>query len=77
MRERAKSGALQVRAISGLHVVTLAWDFLPGRDTKRDGLMGFALERAELTTEAAQGKQGFRGCAESRCRHRHPLRQVY
>jgi phosphatidylserine/phosphatidylglycerophosphate/cardiolipin synthase-like enzyme len=39
---------LDVRAIGGLHVVTLAWDFAEGQAPKLDGLMGFAIERAEL-----------------------------
>jgi phosphatidylserine/phosphatidylglycerophosphate/cardiolipin synthase-like enzyme len=37
-----------VRAISGLHVVTLAWDFVQGQEAKREGLLGFAIERSEL-----------------------------
>ncbi len=39
---------LTLRAIGGLHVVTLAWDFAVGQEHKRDGLLGFAVERAEL-----------------------------
>lgn len=61
MRASAKSGALQVRAIGGLHVVTLAWDFLPGQDAKREGLMGFALERAELTNGGVAERYYLRG----------------
>jgi phosphatidylserine/phosphatidylglycerophosphate/cardiolipin synthase-like enzyme len=48
MRQPATGPVLAVRAISGMHVVTLAWDFLPGQEAKRDGLLGFALERSEL-----------------------------
>lgn len=48
MRQLEKGGVLAVRAIGGLHVVTLAWDFVEGQDAKREGLLGFALERSEL-----------------------------
>ena len=48
MRKLAKGAVLAVRAIGGLHVVTLAWDFVEGKETKRDGLLGFAIERSEL-----------------------------
>jgi len=48
MRTTAKSSALKVRAIAGTYVVILAWDFLPGQKKKRDGLLGFALERTEF-----------------------------
>lgn len=46
--EPSKGKVLVVRAISGLHVVTLAWDFVEGQEAKRDGLLGFAIERSEL-----------------------------
>ena len=48
MRARESGEFLQVRAIAGSHVVTLAWDFLGGTDDKRKELLGFAIERAEL-----------------------------
>lgn len=48
MRKIETGAVLAVRAIGGLHVVTLAWDFVEGQDLKREGLLGFALERAEL-----------------------------
>lgn len=48
MRNLVKGDVLAVRAIGGLHVVTVAWDFLEGHDEKRDGLLGFAIERSEL-----------------------------
>ena len=48
MRQLETGDVLAVRAIGGLHVVTLAWDFVAGREAKRDGLMGFAVERAEI-----------------------------
>lgn len=48
MRNLETGTVLAVRAIGGLHVVTLAWDFAEGQEAKRDGLMGFAIERSEL-----------------------------
>jgi phosphatidylserine/phosphatidylglycerophosphate/cardiolipin synthase-like enzyme len=48
MRQLQPGSVLNVRAIGGLHVVTLAWDFAAGQDAKRDGLLGFAVERSEL-----------------------------
>jgi phosphatidylserine/phosphatidylglycerophosphate/cardiolipin synthase-like enzyme len=48
MRQPEKGAVLAVRAIGGLHVVTLAWDFVEGQDAKREGLLGFAIERSEL-----------------------------
>ena len=48
MRKSATSPVLRARAIAGTYVVVLAWDFQPGQEQKRNGLMGFAIERAEL-----------------------------
>jgi hypothetical protein len=48
MRNIEKGTVLAVRAIGGLHVVTLAWDFVKGKEAKRNGLLGFAIERSEL-----------------------------
>ena len=48
MRHIEKGNVLAVRAIAGLHVVTIAWDFMPGQEAKRTGLLGFAIERTEL-----------------------------
>lgn len=48
MRQLAKGQVLNIRAIGGLYVVTLAWDFSPGQDDKHQGLLGFAIERSEL-----------------------------
>lgn len=48
MRKTATGGALRARAIAGTYVVVLAWDFKPGEEQKRDGLMGFAIERSEI-----------------------------
>ncbi len=49
MRQLVKGNVLAVRAIGGLHVVTLGWDFVAGQEAKRQGLLGFALERSELS----------------------------
>jgi hypothetical protein len=48
MRKMVKGDVLAVRAIGGLHVVTVAWDFLEEQEAKREGLLGFAIERSEL-----------------------------
>ena len=40
MRQLQPGPVLVVRAIGGLHVVTLAWDFVSGQDAKRNGLLG-------------------------------------
>ena len=48
MRQIAIGNVLIARAIGGLHVITLAWDFVVGQEAKRDGLLGFAIERSEL-----------------------------
>lgn len=48
MRKTVPGDVLSVRAIAGLHVVTIAWDFAAGQDAKKDSLLGFAIERSEL-----------------------------
>ena len=53
MRNIKQGSVLAVRAIAGLHVVTLAWDFVPGQEAKRDKLIGFAIERTELAADGA------------------------
>jgi hypothetical protein len=53
MRNIKQGTVLAVRAIGGLHVVTLAWDFVPGQEAKRDKLLGFAIERTELAAGGA------------------------
>jgi hypothetical protein len=52
MRQPEVGTVLAARAIGGLHVVTLAWDFVPGQEAKREGLLGFAIERSELDAGA-------------------------
>jgi phosphatidylserine/phosphatidylglycerophosphate/cardiolipin synthase-like enzyme len=44
----ANGPVLRARAIAGTYVVVLAWDLLPGHEDKKNGLMGFAIERTEL-----------------------------
>ena len=51
MRALKKGKVLAVRAIGGLHVVTVAWDFVAGQEAKRKGLLGFAIERSEFKGE--------------------------
>ena len=48
MRHVEIGNVLTARAIGGLHVVTVAWDFVAGQEAKRAGLLGFAIERSEL-----------------------------
>src|ERR1051325_7825952 len=48
MRELKRGKVLAVRAIGGLHVVTVAWDFVEGQEAKRKGLLCFAIERSEF-----------------------------
>jgi phosphatidylserine/phosphatidylglycerophosphate/cardiolipin synthase-like enzyme len=48
MRSLQPGTVLNVRAIAGTHVVTLAWDFADGQESKKAGLLGFAIERSEL-----------------------------
>jgi hypothetical protein len=52
---------LAVRAIGGLHVVTIAWDFLEERDAKRKGFLGFAIERSELKQDKVIERYFLRG----------------
>jgi hypothetical protein len=61
MRQLQKGETLAVRAIGGLHVVTVAWDFVEGREKKRDGLLGFAIERSELKKGAVIERLFLRG----------------
>lgn len=61
MRNLTKGPVLIVRAISGLHVVTLAWDFKSGRSAKKKGLLGFAIERSELAGAKVVERYFLRG----------------
>lgn len=59
MRNFSEGTVLHLRAIGGLHVVTLAWDFAPGQDGKKEGLLGFAIERTELDKDGNVFEQYF------------------
>lgn len=61
MRQMQKGPVLAVRAIGGLHVVTLAWDFVAGQSAKRQGLLGFAVERSELVDGKVEERYFLRG----------------
>lgn len=61
MRKVQKGEVLVVRALGGLHVVTLAWDFAEGSEGKLKGLMGFAIERSELAKGALVERLWIRG----------------
>lgn len=61
MRQPEEGSVLAVRAISGLHVITLAWDFVEGQEAKREGLLGFAIERSELDQGAVIERYFLRG----------------
>ena len=61
MRSIQTGTTLVVRAIGGLHVVTLAWDFAPGQEGKRTGLLGFAIERSELRAGDVVERYWLRG----------------
>jgi phosphatidylserine/phosphatidylglycerophosphate/cardiolipin synthase-like enzyme len=61
MRKLQQGAVLNVRAIAGSYVVTLAWDFAEGQDQKREGLLGFAIERSELKQGAVVERYFLRG----------------
>jgi len=61
MRNINLGAVLAVRAIAGLHVVTLAWDFVPGQEAKRLKLLGFAIERTELAAGVVFERFWLRG----------------
>jgi hypothetical protein len=48
-------------AIGGLHVVTVAWDIVAGQEAKREGLLGFAIERSELSQGSVIERYFLRG----------------
>lgn len=61
MRQLEKGDILAVRAIGGLYVVTIAWDFVEGQEAKREGLLGFAIERSELNNGEVIERYFLRG----------------
>ncbi|HEY1438195.1 MAG TPA: hypothetical protein VGG82_11920 [Casimicrobiaceae bacterium] len=65
MRNINVESVLAVRAIAGLHVVTLAWDFVAGQEAKRLNLLGFAIERTELSAGVVFERFWLRGIKQS------------
>jgi hypothetical protein len=61
MRNIVQGPVLALRAIAGLHVVTLAWDFVAGQEAKKNDLLGFAIERTELAAGAVFERFWLRG----------------
>lgn len=61
MRQLVKGAVLAVRAIGGLHVVTIAWDFVEGQDAKKEELLGFAIERSEIQSGQVVERYFLRG----------------
>ena len=57
----ARGDVLNVRAIAGSYVVTLAWDFAEGQEAKKTGLLGFAIERSELKNGSVVERYYLRG----------------
>lgn len=53
MRVKGTGTAFRARAISGSHVVVLAWDTIDGKKPARADLLGFAIERSELAMNGA------------------------
>lgn len=70
MRVVAENDVMRARAIAGTYVVTLAWDFRPGQDAKRDGLMGFAIERTRLKGDEVDERYWMRGIKRFRDKDR-------
>jgi len=61
MRSIGSSSMLKAKAIAGTHVVALAWDVQPGHKSKLNGLLGFALQRAQLQGNATVESYWLRG----------------
>ena len=61
MRQSSTGAVLDVRAIGGLHVVTIAWDFVDENDIRLSRLLGFAIERSELSNGAVVERYYLRG----------------
>lgn len=58
MRELVEGQHLNVRAIAGLYVVTLAWDFA-GEALLQDDLLGFAIERRRIKADGSEGEPSW------------------
>lgn len=70
MRERAENDILRVRAIAGTYVVVLAWDFVDGQEERRDGLLGFAVQREQLEGNAVVERYWMTGIKRFRDKDR-------
>jgi phosphatidylserine/phosphatidylglycerophosphate/cardiolipin synthase-like enzyme len=57
MRRRIQNGGLTVQAIAGNHAVFLGFDLT---DEARDGCLGFALQREDLTDHTTRWLSGFK-----------------
>jgi phosphatidylserine/phosphatidylglycerophosphate/cardiolipin synthase-like enzyme len=62
MRARASSGALAVQAVGGTHVVLLGVDF---READKQGLLGFAIHRADGQSGEGAYLKGFKTFRET------------
>jgi drug/metabolite transporter superfamily protein YnfA len=49
MRAIGNSNQLKAAAYAGTYVVVLAWDTVDGEAPAREDLLGYAIERSELT----------------------------
>ena len=61
MRAHTQGSKLELRAVSGTHVVTLAWDFVGPRPAKSRNLLGFMVERSELKNGQVIENYALRG----------------
>lgn len=57
MRQRIESGGLTVSAVAGNHAVFLGFDLT---DEARDGCLGFAVQREDLTDDTTRWLSGFK-----------------
>lgn len=53
MRQHATGSVLRLRAIAGTYVIVLAWDFIEGKEDRRKGLLGFAVQREQFDANGA------------------------
>lgn len=53
MRVQAAGKVLRLRTIAGTYVVVLAWDFVDGQEGRREGLLGFAVQREQLGADGS------------------------
>jgi len=70
MRIIAENDVMRARAIAGTYIVTLAWDFQAAHEAKREGLMGFAIERTEFKDGEIVERYWMRGIKRFRDKDR-------